>query len=270
MKKLIPAICMTLIAAALFATSTFAWFSMNNQVTATGMQVAAKSDNTYLLISSTNSTATAIQGENTTTVALTVNDNDAKLKPCAPALTDGEVAYLSTTSGHKTVAGANITTAGVKVTSEATASAVTNWYTAFAAATSASTIDEDTVKQLTSFTGYVIEKTVYLTVADGANNATNLTVTPTFAQKASGTDITAAKVVVTTSDGGFAVLSSANNSTKVDIKGGNTALTDSTVLTVKIYIYYDGNDTNVYTNNAANLAGATIDLAFDVEAVPAS
>ena len=131
MKKLIPAICMTLIAAALFATSTFAWFSMNTQVTATGMQVVAKSDNTYLLISQTNSTATAIQGEKLTTVALTVSDAQAKLYPCAPALEDAEVAYLASSSGNKTVAGADITTSGVKVTSEATAMRIilTPWRT---------------------------------------------------------------------------------------------------------------------------------------------
>ena len=50
MKKLIPALCMLLIAAALLGTSTYAWFSMNNTVTATGMQVKAKSDTKFLQI----------------------------------------------------------------------------------------------------------------------------------------------------------------------------------------------------------------------------
>ena len=50
----------------------------------------------------------------------------------------------------------------------------------------------------------------------------------------------------------------------------DSASVRSTVLTVKIYIYYDGNNTNVFTNNAANLTGATIDLAFDVTAVPST
>ena len=67
MKKLIPAICMTLIAAFMLASSTFAWFSMNTQVKATGMQVVAKSDNTYLLISSTKTSASDIQTENAIT-----------------------------------------------------------------------------------------------------------------------------------------------------------------------------------------------------------
>lgn len=72
-------------------------------------------------------------------------------------------------------------------------------------------------------------------------------------------------MVVTTSDGGFAILDSSH--TTADIKGSNTALTPTTVLTVNIYIYYDGNETVVYTNNSANLTGAEIDLIFTVDPV---
>lgn len=267
MKKLIPAICMTLIAAVMLASSTFAWFSMNTQVTATGMQVVAKSDNTYLLISSTNSTAETIQTENKITTALTVSDADAKVYPCAPATSSTEVGYL-TTSG-KTVDGATIETAGVEVTNATTAAAVTNWYTANAAASDASIINADTARQLTNFSGYVIQKTVYLTVAKGANAANNLKVTPTIAVKSgeSGTLVDAARVLITTNDGGFAILD--EDSGEVDISGYNTSLTDSTVLTVNIYIYIDGNDSTVFTNNAVNLAMATISLLFSVDAVTA-
>lgn len=39
MRKLIPAICMLLIAASMLGASTYAWFSMNTKVTVTGMEV---------------------------------------------------------------------------------------------------------------------------------------------------------------------------------------------------------------------------------------
>lgn len=265
MKKLIPAICMTLIAAVMLASSTFAWFSMNTSVTADGMQVAAKSDNTYLLISSDKKTAAEIQDQNKITVDLAVGSSEAKVYPCAPAISDTEVGYL-TTSG-KTVGGATITTAGVKVESMATASAFTNWYTATAETSGASGMKDGTARQLTDFTGYVIRRTVYLTVAKGANAANNLTVTPTIT--GTGKDLTAAHVIVATSDGGFENLTNTNNGTKVEIKGSNTALTELTVLTVEIYIYIDGNNTNIFTNNKADLTGVTIDLAFNVKAVTA-
>ena len=44
MKKLIPAIVLLLISAMIMATASYAWFSMNNTVTATGMQVKATAE----------------------------------------------------------------------------------------------------------------------------------------------------------------------------------------------------------------------------------
>jgi hypothetical protein len=44
MKKLVPALCLLLISALLLGTSTYAWFSMNTQVTATGMAVIARAE----------------------------------------------------------------------------------------------------------------------------------------------------------------------------------------------------------------------------------
>ena len=42
MKKLIPALALLLVSAVMLATSSFAWFSMNTQVTVSGMSVTAK------------------------------------------------------------------------------------------------------------------------------------------------------------------------------------------------------------------------------------
>ncbi|MBO4468359.1 MAG: hypothetical protein J5766_03570, partial [Clostridia bacterium] len=51
MKKLIPALCMLLVSAILLGTSTYAWFSMSTEVSATGMEVTAVSDAIFLEIS---------------------------------------------------------------------------------------------------------------------------------------------------------------------------------------------------------------------------
>lgn len=48
-RKLIPALCLLLISAMLMGTSTYAWFSMNTQVTATGMQVKAVAEDGLLI-----------------------------------------------------------------------------------------------------------------------------------------------------------------------------------------------------------------------------
>ena len=263
MKKLVAAILMLAVSAASLLGSTYAWFSMNKTVSVDGMSVTAKSNNTYLLINKTQSTSSGIQTAGLTEETFT--DADAVLYPASPALTEAEAGYL-TTSG-KTVSGAAITTAGVQVNNPAKAAAVTNWFTAYALAPGAATIDATTARQLTSFDDYVLVKTVYLTVAAGSDGANNLTITPTFTQTTGGSDITAAKVLVTTSDGGFANLSSANNGSPVDIKGSNTTLTDTTVLTVNFYIYYDGDESPVYTNNMTNLKGAEFEFVFNVDVV---
>lgn len=246
--------------------STFAWFALNTEVSATGMQVVAKSDNTFLLIGTgDNDTADEIQAANpNTTVALTVAAADADLYPATPA-TDTTAALL-TTSGKK-VGGDAITVAGAEVNSAATAAAVTNWYTATAATVDDEAMLTGSARQLTSFTDYVIVKTLYLTVADGSNNANNLSVTASITA-ATSKNIDATRVMVVTSDGGFAILTP--TSLTADIKGSNTALTDSTVITVTVYIYVDGEDASIYTNNKANLDTANISLTFNVDPVPAA
>ncbi|MBO7731015.1 MAG: hypothetical protein J6S67_00630 [Methanobrevibacter sp.] len=49
MKKLIPSVILLLISAVLLATSSYAWFSMNTEVTATGMQVQAATSKNLLI-----------------------------------------------------------------------------------------------------------------------------------------------------------------------------------------------------------------------------
>ena len=271
MKKLVLSILMLMVSAVLLGTSTFAWFSMNKTVSATDMEVIVKSSNTYLLISSTNTTASAIQSENSgsgnTTVSFAISGTDAQVYPSRPALSSAEAAYLTVATTHKKTDGALITVAGEQVDSASKATTVTNWYTANAEAPGASTIDSDTARQLASFTDYVIIRTVYLTVASGANSANNLTVTPTITQNGLGSDVSAAKVLVV-SGSNYVILDESDNGTATSLHDvSNQTITDSTVVSIGIYIYYDGEDANVYTNNAAELTGATIDLAFTVDAI---
>lgn len=55
-KKLIPALGMLVLSACMLVTSTFAWFSMNDTVKATGMSVTAKGEQVYLQIINPNGT----------------------------------------------------------------------------------------------------------------------------------------------------------------------------------------------------------------------
>lgn len=259
-RQLLAAIAMVLVAAIALGSSTYAWFANNTKVTAEDLQLTAMSNDTFLLINATESTATAIQtaGKTTDSMGMTTT---TKVYPSAPALTDTDISYL-TTNG-KQVGEAAITTAGVKITNATTAAAVANWYTAKAQTTSASTIQADSARQLVAFDNYVIHKTLYLTVAVGSDVATNLKVTPKFTQLGNGNDISAVKILLVTDDGACVVLD--KDSTDVDIKGNNTDLTQTTVRQVDLYLYVDGNDSQIYTNNAANLKGASCTLEFNVD-----
>ena len=256
-RKLLGAVGMLTVSAAMLVSSTFAWFSMNKKVTAQTMTISAKSDSTFLLISKTNTAAADIQAEKKTLVNDLADTADkTTLIPSTPAVSDDLTTYATPLTG------------AYAITNQATAAVQSNWWTANSSDPANATTNTINVTKLTAdnFSEYVIKKTVYLTVAKGANNATNLSVTPTFTKKeGTATDYSGVKVLVATSDGGFATLT--KDSTKTDIKGSNTALTDTTVLTVDLYIYYDGKDSTVYSNNYDKLAGADVTFDFEVEPI---
>lgn len=93
-RKVVPALVMLIISALLLTTASYAWFSMNQTVTATGMSVTAKAP-TSLLIS--NTSAAAGFGS---TVGLT-NDTASAATEFAPVAYSGEAEswYKLTTVG---------------------------------------------------------------------------------------------------------------------------------------------------------------------------
>lgn len=226
MKKLIPAICMTLIAAVMLASSTFAWFSINTSVTAEGMQVTAQSNSVYLLISE-DSDLSRIQGANSTKVTYS-----------------GSTALFP--SAHKAV------------TNTTEANTLSNWYYKTANAPTAS-MPAGSETELPNFDDYVLRKTVYITVAAGSNDASNLKVSATITANG-GTTLTPVTVLVTTATA-VAELSTSALSSDTTLAA---TITNANVIAVDIFIYYDGNNGEVYTNNIGNLSGATINLTFSV------
>ena len=236
-RKLIPAIVMLLVSLTLATSSTYAWFSMNKQVSATGMEITAKSESVFLLISETHTTADDIQEEKATLIEHTVNPSDALVFP----------------SAHEATTGTEFATVG-------------KWYTANSDDPALSTIDSTTKTALTSFTDYVIHYTYYFTVADGSKTATNLrvssyTITANNTATGDNTTITPVKTVVTCG-ANYEEFSSTMTAGSVMLY--TSEITNETVVTIDVYIYYDGNNTNVFTNNIDNLDGATIAIEFSV------
>lgn len=68
MKKLLPAFAMLTVSAVSLSSATYAWFSMNTTVTAQGMQVKAKAEGGIVISNSQKSTWSATADSNLTTV----------------------------------------------------------------------------------------------------------------------------------------------------------------------------------------------------------
>ena len=185
-----------------------------------------------------------------------------------------------------------------------TAATVGNWFTAHNNNPAASKDSVKNAHELTAFADYVITKTVYLTLADGSDPAHNLTVTPTITLKdyylttdaapvdgktyytksgdtytavgspdssamsnyyehSSASDITGVKVLVATGDN-YVILNSTMTTAQSLYGTTDQTLRDTTATKVDIYIYYDGEEAAVRTANIDALAGAEIDLQFNV------
>lgn len=275
MKKLIPALCMLLVAATLLGTSTFAWFSMNSQVSATGMQVTANSDSKYLLIGDIND-HTAIQNNYTITTSLTVSESAAKVFPAAHlpiANTAAAIAtnatytyYENKTDDTDTISADHYATLSEEVKAkykEATATG-SNWYYQIADAPNASASTKAPQPLATVDGTYVIRKTCYVTMAAGSNDGENLKIAGiTIAKKDAGETktIDPIKVLVTTSTA--AVELDKNTTTSDTVLA--TTVTATGVVAVDIFIYYDGTHESVKTENVAKLDGATISLTFKID-----
>lgn len=263
-KKLIPALCMLLVSAVLMGTSTFAWFSMNKTATVSGMKVSAKSESIYLLISKDKTTVEEIQNENSAAVDLAMPDYE-QLKPSA-------LVSVATKDGVK----------NESLTVDKLGEAG-SWYTAFAQDATGSAVDQKTEEKLDTvlavggnkytFEHFVIKKDFHFTLAKGSNNAKDLKVenvkfTPA-ATEANNT-IDAVRVLFVCGDNAFIVKA---DGSVTDIKGQAVTskvlaaqVTASSVVDVQMYVFYDGNDNSVYTNNVLNLVGATVEVTFNVDA----
>lgn len=231
--KLIPAFCMLLISAMLMGTSTFAWFSMNTQVTATGMQIQAKSNETYLLIGTENNVETI---------------QTAKLTSANAGMGTATLLYPSRVKGDAT----SLTDATLKFeyTSAKDASAS-------AADTNATYTEVETNK----FDNYVVKKTFYVTIQKGAAVAKNLKVKSVTFKDLANTGV----ACVITSASATGVINATSDINTVQTLVLANEVTDATVVAVNVYLYINGEHTNIYTNNINNLKAGSVEIEFQVD-----
>ena len=241
-KKLIPALIMLLISALLMSTATFAWFSMNKQVSADNMEITAKADNPFLLIQANGKT-----GDWGTTATLTAAATDLSLIHPTTINQSGMVWEYATSTDPAQPQVNNATTVKALSGTES--------------ATGATVLANNTVN-------YVLQQALVLKVVDDGAQGENLRVSQVVFD--TGTNSIAASgrllVVYGTS---YQLFKMVNGTVTTAESGSSSALiatmTPGTSYTVDAFFYFDGTDTSAYTNNATDLTEVTAVITLTID-----
>lgn len=273
-KKLIPAICLLLVSVTLLGGTTFAWFSMNNKVTATGMQITAKSNTKFLVISSSVPTAAA----DSLGTATSTDVSSTKKGGIGGTTTNVyPVRYNSTGSALTDYYNADVTGKTQLSIGDGT------WFTAFSTdlfkVTGEETTGSDTKKYVTGYKTiensyapetpvlgdtktyldeYVLKYTCYVGLAQGsADHKNKLTVDVNFGEGASSAFcalVVVTPVTATISDTGVTTANGTEEKIAFDNLGnkngkqtaGDIELSGVTkYVKAEIYLYVDGGDSDI-------------------------
>lgn len=242
-KKVVPALCALLVSAVMLGSSTYAWFSMNTKVTATGMTVNAKSDSKFLQI-----------------VAGTAGFADDEAQISAEAV--NKTKDLRPTSAVKAIGTDNLTLTALAQADKATD---IKWVEAFSNDPASSTKNGE-YKEVTTAAQATDASNLYTLINDfkvrlnpkaGANSAENLSVTGvtiTSTATVAKNDLLASVRVLFVCGDEWAIWS---NGAKVSASSDTSVLAATVTTTptaIKVYIYFDGEDTATTTNNATKLS----------------
>lgn len=248
-KQLAAAIAMLLVAVVALGSATYAWFITNNKVDATTSTISAQSNAAFMYI----------RDEAETSTDLTQDASLVSSKALYPAhwVTENTGNYVSADIGK--------------------------FYTAYASAVGAATMETDTLKLITAAgktdgtpaaavaSEYAVKNTFYVGTKGSNlkdlivdNNASgNISITGTGNDELDD----ALRILVTCGDnwvlcGKDNIIGSSNSNKLADkVEAG-------TEQTINIYVFYDGDSANIYTNNLSNLTTASKNIKVTFTATP--
>ncbi len=256
-KKLISAIVMLTLSFVMLVTSSFAWFSMNVDVSATGMTVTAKGDQIYLEIINATQSFDTTTGQTSVAAATATKEN---LKPTAPVqgIKDSDNTQVDPYDGTKPVKW---------VTN--TSNAIDQWQ-----ASQAYTLADDTYYLVNTFkirlnpdTGAVTANPLYVSnvkFADGAN------ITKDFAKCVS-------VLVVCGNNSQLWTQATTKGTFVEDAESADNLFADSgkfnnttTGVEVSVYVFFNGADATCTISNlkeaiAASENNYTVEVSFSVQ-----
>lgn len=231
-KQMGAAIAMVLVAAVALGSATFAWFVTNNKVEATTSNIAAQSNSAYLVIDK-------VATSKTSTGAVTSGVDKKELYPAKTEKSqDGKAVW-------KSAYASSATASTMKADSEFT----------IGDGTAAKAVDAK----------YAVKNTFYVGTGKYDGEFTNLHITGVKVTTLTTTDNknlgNALRVLVVHgnnwevwSGAGIKLSSSADSPTA----GGDLLATGEVIKSdndaeIEVYLYYDGDDANVYSNNLENI-----------------
>lgn len=226
-KKIIPALAMLLISAVLMSTASFAWFSMNDTVTATGMTVTAVQQEEIFL---------EIKGNAGFGISATnAFSNTTELLPVS----------------HKGATWTSSEDIGkVDLNSDSTND---NWYFQIGKDPTQSNVELSAKQYIASLDGYVAVTTYKVKVNENMlDKAYDLYVSSiTINADLGGT------TVIIAGENGYQEFT-ATQAGPIDFNAGNSLLDEVTTTeqTITVYIYIDGDNADVTSKNAAQLGGS--------------
>lgn len=248
-RKLIPAVCMLLLAAVMAGTSTFAWFSMNTTVTAGTMAVSATAP-TNLRICKTNSTT-----DSDWSGALSLSASLDTMVPVSCDNTNAELAFYKVKANGNKIEYNN--GAYKEDTTFETATAGTDYYTTsfYIKAVGADARDLK-LSTITLSAGGTKELDKALRVMAVCGDKKFIY------EPVASAAATYQAVKSLNTDTGKPVL---GNDITVSNAGSVLAETvTKTAVQVTIYIWYEGQDPACKSANTVEMAGTTFSLSFTV------
>lgn len=253
-RKLVPAFAMLLVSATVLASTTFAWFSMNNKVTATGMEVTAKANTQYLVIAKT---AAEITGKTATT------DTLAQDKMTVTGGIAGDTTKVYPVSKNGSTA---LTVGTVNIDANAWYTANSNKYDVSGGSdagklTNAKTVTlaaGDYFRCFEFYIGLTQDSTADFNGGETASKDKKLKITASTVSElveGNGNVTSAVKAAVKVGNGDAATITEALLSPEGTIEIESFVLKKNAPVKVQIYLYVDGTDENVIDSNATKLAG---------------
>ena len=266
-KKLLPAAMMLAVSASMLGTSTYAWFTMNKEVNVSNMKVKVISETPYLLVNE-ESSSNAASGYDVTANLMAAADAEAELKLVNPKTIASETAA---NQGDPTMAWQEAVAASADNYAK-----TGNFTDVTLAADTAANANPHILGAGTgpsnAFRGYVLSYDLFFKTAN-STDAKNLRLATTGGMTVTGVSSgkieEAVRILFVNQANGAYYLYDCGTGTGT--YSDNTHYLGETVSNVdgsvalKVYMYFDGEDTAAFTNNAVNLTAVSAAFKFEVD-----